>query len=78
MRAAHVWADANLPVARTACLIAPENAGSVNVARKCGYGKPEIGTFRDADVLIMRREGPARRITRKAARIGRRRACRPR
>ena len=58
--AAPGWADDNLPIPRTACLIAPENAGSVNVARKCGYGEPEIGTFMGGDVLIMRREAPAR------------------
>jgi len=37
VRAAAAWGDANLHSARTACIIAPENAASIRVAVKCGY-----------------------------------------
>jgi RimJ/RimL family protein N-acetyltransferase len=52
------WGDLHLGVARTACLIGPENAASLRVSEKCGYqefkrttymGKPQILFTREAN-----------------------------
>jgi RimJ/RimL family protein N-acetyltransferase len=37
IRAVLAWADANLEVRRTVCLIAPEHAASIHLAEKFGY-----------------------------------------
>jgi RimJ/RimL family protein N-acetyltransferase len=56
VRSAISWADANLASARTSCLIAPENAPSLNVARKCGYGELARTTYKDKPAIILARE----------------------
>jgi len=38
-----------------ACLIAPENAGSLRVARRCGFVDWVATTYRDAPALLLRR-----------------------
>lgn len=42
VRALHGWIDATLPVARTHCIIDPQNLASIRLARSMGY--EEIGT----------------------------------
>ena len=57
VRAIVAWGDAHFQSPRTACIITPENLGSIRVAEKCGYrelqianykGKPTLMFFRDA------------------------------
>lgn len=38
-----------------ACLIAPENAGSLRVARRCGFVDWTTTTYRDSPALLLRR-----------------------
>ena len=54
----HRWIDATLPVARTHCIIDPQNAASVRLARSMGYA--EIGTVSYAGgpvLLLVRTRG---------------------
>jgi RimJ/RimL family protein N-acetyltransferase len=55
VRAALSWADANLAAPRTVCLIAPENAASIHVARKCGYREWARGTYKGEASIICER-----------------------
>ncbi|HYR09446.1 MAG TPA: GNAT family N-acetyltransferase [Longimicrobium sp.] len=58
VRAALSWADANLAAPGTACLIAPENAASIHVARKCGFRERTRGTYKGEETLILERPRP--------------------
>jgi RimJ/RimL family protein N-acetyltransferase len=53
--AAIVWGDANLPSARTVCMITPENAASIRVAQKNGFSQFESAMFNDQSVLFFER-----------------------
>lgn len=44
IRAALAWADTNLDVPRTACIIDPDNLASIRVARRCGFA--DVGAVR--------------------------------
>ncbi|MCG8442073.1 MAG: GNAT family N-acetyltransferase [Caulobacterales bacterium] len=55
LRAALAWADDALRAARTVCIINPDNAASIRVARKCGYGEQERTDYRDKPTLIFAR-----------------------
>ena len=55
VRAALSWADANLAAPRTACLIAPGNAASIQVAGKCGFRERTRGTYKGEETLILER-----------------------
>jgi RimJ/RimL family protein N-acetyltransferase len=55
VKAALVWADAHLSGAQTACMIAPENAASLRVARKFGYAVIREGTYNDMPTLFLTR-----------------------
>lgn len=54
MLAAHRWADEVL-ARDTFCIIAPQNAASIAVARRCGYAPYAETTFRDAPTKMFRR-----------------------
>ena len=56
VRAAVVWGDAHFPAARTACIIAPENLGSVRVAAKCGYRELQMATYKGHPALMYVRD----------------------
>lgn len=58
VRAVLAWADANLSAPRTVCLIAPDNAGSIHVAAKCGFRERTRTTFKGDDTVIYERPRP--------------------
>lgn len=47
------WGDETF--ARTVCIIDPENAGSLNVAAKCGYKELLRTTYHDAATILLER-----------------------
>ncbi len=53
----HQWADINLRVPETVCIVNPEHAASINVAFKAGYAKDTIGRYQNNPTLIMVRPG---------------------
>jgi RimJ/RimL family protein N-acetyltransferase len=55
LQAALAWGDEHLTSHRTVCMIAPENAPSIRVAEKCGYGIFERGTFAGNPALFLER-----------------------
>jgi RimJ/RimL family protein N-acetyltransferase len=52
MTAVLAWADVHLDAPRTCCLIDPDNAASIRVAEKLGYGDPVTGKLGDHDTLV--------------------------
>ena len=57
VRAALAWGDAHVPsgagrAARTMCLIAPENAASIQVAERCGFREAARVAYKGADTLV--------------------------
>ena len=59
VRAALAWHDAREPgPARTVCLIDPENAASVRVARKCGFREAAGASYRGRPTLVFERDRP--------------------
>ena len=58
MRAVYDWFDAEHGLA-TVCMIAPENAGSINVAHKLGFAETRQTTLADGgDVVLFERSAP--------------------
>jgi RimJ/RimL family protein N-acetyltransferase len=55
VRAAVAWGDANLPVAKTACIIGPQNTASLGVARKCGYSDWTTADFDGEPTFMLHR-----------------------
>ncbi|OJU09349.1 MAG: GNAT family N-acetyltransferase [Caulobacterales bacterium 68-7] len=53
------WADAHLRPAATLCIISDENAASLSVARKCGFGDETTVGYRGEPNLLLRRRTPA-------------------
>jgi RimJ/RimL family protein N-acetyltransferase len=53
--AALAWADANLSSPRTVCMIDPQNAASINVAKKSGYREFARATFRETPTVLFER-----------------------
>ncbi|GMG82990.1 GNAT family N-acetyltransferase [Paralimibaculum aggregatum] len=53
--AALAWADTALPAAETVCMIAPEHAASLRLARDLGYGSRIAGHLAGEPVAILRR-----------------------
>jgi RimJ/RimL family protein N-acetyltransferase len=49
------WADANIPVVQTACIIAPENAASFRVAEKAGYTERTQATYQGEPTVLLKR-----------------------
>jgi RimJ/RimL family protein N-acetyltransferase len=60
VRAVTAWGDANFGAARTACIIAPEDDGSIRVATKCGYRELQLTSYKGQPVLMFVREPEAR------------------
>ncbi len=58
MQAVLAWADAELAAPFTFCVIAPENAASIRVARALGYGAEVLGSSRGAPALVFTRARP--------------------
>jgi len=53
--AAVAWGDEHLAVARTVCLIDPNNLASIRVAAKCGYREFARTTYKDHPTILFRR-----------------------
>ncbi|MTH76352.1 GNAT family N-acetyltransferase [Paracoccus aestuariivivens] len=53
--AALQWADAHIDCAATSTIIAPENAGSIHVAKKVGFSNAVIGRYGEHESLFMER-----------------------
>jgi RimJ/RimL family protein N-acetyltransferase len=51
-RAAVAWSDKHFGHARTACIIAPENASSIRVAEKCGYREFQRTIYKDQPTIM--------------------------
>ena len=56
VRAASAWGDAHFVLAKSACVIAPENLASIRVASKCGYQELTCGLYRGDRVTILVRD----------------------
>ncbi len=52
VQAAIAWGDRHFGSARTACIIAPENAPSIRVAEKCGYREFLRTTYKDNPTIM--------------------------
>lgn len=57
--AMHRWVDAQVPVGRTHCIIAPENTASLRLARSLGYADLRTAEYRGDPVILLVRERPA-------------------
>jgi RimJ/RimL family protein N-acetyltransferase len=55
LAAALAWLDANVTVARSVCLISPENEASVRLAERNGYGSPVTISFSGEPTLLLSR-----------------------
>ncbi len=53
--AALVWGDANLPSARTVCMIDAENRASLRVAEKCGFAQFDSAVVGENVVMFFER-----------------------
>jgi RimJ/RimL family protein N-acetyltransferase len=49
------WAGRHLPGRRSVCMIAPDNAASLQVARKCGYAEYARASYKGEPTLLMER-----------------------
>jgi len=55
LRTVLAWGDAHFNGGRTVCLIDPENAASIRVAQKCGFGQPQTVTYKNHPTLLWER-----------------------
>ena len=55
VRAAIAWADQNLPVRRTVCLVHDDNAASIRLAEKCGYREFHRTQYKGHEVIMFAR-----------------------
>lgn len=58
VRAVLAWSDAQLAAPRTVALIAPENAGSIHVAEKCGFAEQARGIYKEGEIVVYERPLP--------------------
>lgn len=58
MQAVLRWADNTLPAPCSFCVIAPENAASIKLARRLGYDGAVPGSSRGAPALVFTRPRP--------------------
>lgn len=56
--AACAWGDQLFSADKTVCIIAPEHAGSINVAQKLGFEHQHMGSYLKQQTLIMERLKP--------------------
>jgi RimJ/RimL family protein N-acetyltransferase len=56
LRAMLAWGDANLPHAKTACIISPDNPASIRLARKFGYQEVAQTTYKGDPTLLFHRD----------------------
>ena len=56
MRAVIAWGEAHFGAVRTACIIHPENAGSIRVAEKCGYREWQLASYKGQPAVMFVRE----------------------
>jgi RimJ/RimL family protein N-acetyltransferase len=57
--AALAWADETLHAPEITAIISPENAPSIRVAEKAGFGERTEARYRDETILLFRRRLPA-------------------
>jgi len=55
------WIEERQAPPRTVCIINPENAASIGVARKCGYSEFGRTTYKDSPVILLER--PAQQVS---------------
>lgn len=55
VRAALDWGDTHLPQKRFTCIIDPNNAASLGVARKCGFVEYTRGTYKSEPIVMLER-----------------------
>ena len=55
MRAASVWADHHWPEEQMTCIIHPDNAASLRVAGKLGFGEIARSNDHDSPMVILER-----------------------
>ena len=55
IQAALLWGARNIEAKQTVVLIDPDHEVSIKLARKVGFGEPEIADFRNSTVLLFRR-----------------------
>ena len=55
VQAALAWADETLAAPETVAIINSDNAPSIRVAEKCGFGAPEQATYKSEPILLFRR-----------------------
>ena len=53
--AAVAWGEAHFGLARTVCLIQPENLASIRVAEKCGYKEFQRTSYKDHPTIMFAR-----------------------
>ncbi len=61
LRAVMNWGDANLPMARSVCLIDPENLPSFKVAARLGFKELTRTSYSGKPIALLSRERSARR-----------------
>lgn len=49
------WADAELSSEKTVCIVDPSHSGSINVAKKNGYGNEQLGLYGEHKTLFLQR-----------------------
>jgi RimJ/RimL family protein N-acetyltransferase len=52
VRAAIAWGEEHFGASPTACIINPENLGSIRVAEKCGYRKLQMTTYKGQPTIV--------------------------
>jgi RimJ/RimL family protein N-acetyltransferase len=58
VRAIVAWGDVHFELARTACIVSPENVASIRVAEKCGYRELARTTYKGHPVFMFFRDAP--------------------
>jgi RimJ/RimL family protein N-acetyltransferase len=56
--AALSWCERHLAVPATSCIVSPHNHASLRVAQKCGYRTVAHTTYKDREVVMLRRDLP--------------------
>ena len=60
VRAALQWADKRWPEAEIVCIISPENAASLALARKFSFAESRTTTYKGKPTIVFQREAPPR------------------